>query len=115
MHRHTAGLVIQLLAACRDRCSAPGSDERGIMTTEKSATRDTKRRIAFEDRERMTQKALIAIRRTGPAAALERCSRLADQIEAELSQRQSKGVIEPSELEDLLAFLERAAAVLKKL
>jgi hypothetical protein len=85
------------------------------MTSEKSTARDTERRIDFEDRDRMTEKALSAIRRTGPAAALERCSRLADQIEAELSQRQLKGVIEPSAVEDLQAFLERAAAVLKKL
>ena len=85
------------------------------MTTEKNTTRDTKRRIDFEDREKMTETALIAIRRTGPAAALERCSKLADQIEVELSRRQLEGVIEPSELEDLQAFLERAAAVLKKL
>jgi predicted transcriptional regulator of viral defense system len=89
--------------------------ERRIMAIEKSTARDTKRRIELEDRERMTEKALTAIRRTGPAAALERCSRLADQIEAELSHRQLKDVIEPSEVEDLQAFLERAAAVLKKL
>jgi hypothetical protein len=89
--------------------------ERGIMATEKSTARDTERRIDLEDRERRTEKALTAIRRTGPAAALERCSRLVDQIEAELSKRLLKGVIEPSELEDLQAFLERAAAVLKKL
>ena len=85
------------------------------MATEKNTAKDTEHRIELEDRERMTEKALTAIRRTGPAAALERCSRLADQIEAELSQRQLKGVIEPFEVEDLQAFLERAAAVLKKL
>jgi DUF1680 family protein len=85
------------------------------MTTEKSTATETKRRIELEDRERMTEKALTAIRRTGPAAALERCSRLADHIEAELSQRQLKGRIEPTETEELLAFLERAAAALKKL
>jgi hypothetical protein len=85
------------------------------MTTEKSTATETKRRIELEDRERMTEKALTAIRRTGPASAVERCSRLVDQIEAELSKRLLKGVIEPSELEDLQAFLERAAAVLKKL
>jgi hypothetical protein len=89
--------------------------ERGIMATEKSTARDTKRRIELEDRERMTEKALTAIRRTGPAAALERCSRLADQIEAELSKSHLECLIEPSEVEGLQAFLERAAAVLKKL
>jgi hypothetical protein len=85
------------------------------MATEKSTARDTERSADLEDRERMTEKALNAIRRTGPAAALERCSRLADQIEAELSQRQLKDLIEPSAVADLQAFLERATAVLKKL
>jgi hypothetical protein len=85
------------------------------MATEKSTARDTKRSTDLEDRERMTEKALVAIRRTGPAAALERCSRLADQIEAELSQRKLEDLIEPSAVADLQAFLERAAAVLKKL
>jgi hypothetical protein len=63
----------------------------------------------------MTEKALVAIRRIGPAAALERCSRLADQIAAKLSQRQLKDLIDPSAVADLQVFLERAAAVLKKL
>jgi predicted transcriptional regulator of viral defense system len=85
------------------------------MATEKSTARDTERSTDLEDRERMTEKALTAIRRTGPAAALERCSRLADQIEAELSQRQLKGLIDPSAVADLQALLERATAVLKKL
>jgi hypothetical protein len=85
------------------------------MATEKSTAKDTIRRVELEDRERMTEKVLTAIRGTGPAAALERCSRLADQIEAELSQGKLKGTIEPSDVEDLQAFLERAAAVLKKL
>jgi uncharacterized protein YhaN len=85
------------------------------MATEKSTARDTKRSTDLEDRERMTEKARTAIRRTGPAAALERCSRLADQIEAELSHRQLKDLIDPSAVADLQAFLERATAVLKKL
>jgi hypothetical protein len=85
------------------------------MATEKSTARDTKLSTDLEDRERMTEKALVAIRRTGPAAALERCSRLADQIEAKLSQRQLKDLIDPSAVADLQVFLERAAAVLKKL
>jgi predicted transcriptional regulator of viral defense system len=63
----------------------------------------------------MTEKVLAAIRRTGSAAALERCSRLADQIDAGLSQRKLEDLIEPSAVADLQAFLERAAAVLKKL
>ncbi|MDT7810645.1 MAG: hypothetical protein QOJ42_561 [Acidobacteriaceae bacterium] len=85
------------------------------MATKKSTARDTKLSTDLEDRERMTEKALVAIRRTGPAAALERCSRLADQIEAKLSQRQLKDLIDPSAVADLQVFLERAAAVLKKL
>jgi predicted transcriptional regulator of viral defense system len=85
------------------------------MATEKSTARDTERSTDLEDRERMTEKVLTDIRRTGPAAALERCSRLADQIEAELSQRQLKDLIDPSAVADLQAFLERATAVLKKL
>jgi hypothetical protein len=85
------------------------------MANEKSRTRDKKRSTALEDREQMTEKALAAIRRTGPAAALERCSRLANQIDAELSQRKLEDLIEPSAAADLQAFLERAAAVLKKL
>jgi hypothetical protein len=85
------------------------------MATDKSTARDTKLSTDLEDRERMTEKALVAIRRTGPAAALERCSRLADQIEAKLSQRQLKDLIDPSAVADLQVFLERAAAVLKKL
>jgi hypothetical protein len=85
------------------------------MATKKSTARDTELSTDLEDRERMTEKALVAIRRTGPAAALERCSRLADQIEAKLSQRQLKDLIDPSAVADLQVFLERAAAVLKKL
>jgi hypothetical protein len=110
VHRHTAALPRAGIGA------APRAlRERRIMATEKNTAKDTEHRIELEDRERMTEKALTVIRRTGPAAALERCSRLADQIEAELSHRQLKGVIEPFEVEDLQAFLERAAAVLKKL
>jgi hypothetical protein len=37
----------------------------------------------------MTQKALAAIRQTGPAAALEKCRALADQIK-ELSHRENE-------------------------
>jgi hypothetical protein len=86
------------------------------MATEKSTASDAKCSTDLEDRERMTEKVLTAIRRAGPAAALERCTRLADQIEAELSsQIQLEDFIEPSAVEDLQAFLERAAAVLKKL
>jgi hypothetical protein len=71
-------------------------------------------RAELEDRERMTERALSTIRQTGTAAALEECSGLADQINAKLLQCQSKDFA-PAEVEALQAFLERAAAVLKKL
>ena len=63
-----------------------------------------------DDRERMTERALAAIRRAGPAAALEKCRVLADQINAELLQRAQ---IEPLALEHLQAYLARANAVVK--
>jgi hypothetical protein len=65
----------------------------------------------LEDRERMTEKALGAIRQTGPASALEKCCGLADQINAELSQTR----LDAFAVEELQAYLARAAAVLKKL
>jgi hypothetical protein len=67
------------------------------------------------DRDQMTEQALAAIRRTGPGAALEKCRGLADQINAELLQRQLEYLTEPSEVAELHAYLARAAAVLKKL
>jgi hypothetical protein len=88
------------------------------MVGEKSATRRVKtkeRRPVLEDRERMTEKALSAIRQTGTAAALEKCRGLADQINAELLQSQVENLIEPSTVAELQAYLARAAAVLKKL
>ena len=88
------------------------------MVDEKSATRRVKakeRRPDLEDRDRMTAKALSAIRQTGTAAALEKCRGLADQINAELLQRQLEYLTEPSEVAELHAYLARAAAVLKKL
>ena len=42
----------------------------------------------LEDRERMTERALAAIRNAGPASALEKCQALVDQINAELLQRE---------------------------
>jgi hypothetical protein len=75
-----------------------------------------KNRISeLEDRERMTESALATIRQNEPAAALKNCRRLADQINAKLLHTQPKDFIEPSAVEELQAFLERAAAVLKKL
>ena len=64
----------------------------------------------LEDRERMTERALAAIRHAGPAYALEKCRALADQINAELLQREQ---VEPFVVADLQAYLERANAVIK--
>jgi hypothetical protein len=64
--------------------------------------------------EEKPERALSTIRQTGTAAALEECSGLADQINAKLLQCQSKDFAQ-AEVEALQAFLERAAAVLKKL
>jgi hypothetical protein len=69
----------------------------------------------LEDRERMTERALSAIRQTGSAAALNKCSGLADQINAKLLQIQFKDFDQASAVQELQVFLERAAAVLKKL
>jgi len=62
----------------------------------------------LEDRERMTERALAAIRQTGPAAALEKCCALVDQINAELLKREK---IEPYAVAELQAYLTRANAV----
>jgi hypothetical protein len=64
----------------------------------------------LDDRERMTERALAAIRQAGAAAALEKCRALADLINAELLQREK---IEPRAVADLQAYLARANAVIK--
>jgi hypothetical protein len=69
----------------------------------------------LEDRERMTERALSTIRETGTAAALNNCSRIADQLNAKLLQLQFRDFGQGSEVEELRVFLERAAAVLRKL
>jgi hypothetical protein len=69
----------------------------------------------LEDRERMSERALATIRQTGSAAALYKCSELTDQINDKLLQLQFKNFDHPSEVQELQVFLERAAAVLKKL
>jgi hypothetical protein len=84
------------------------------MANEKSKTLIREgRRTELEDR-RPTEKALAAIRRIGPVAALKMCSGLAHQINADLSNRQLQGLIMRSEAEELRTCLERAAAVLKR-
>jgi len=65
----------------------------------------------LEDRERMTEKALAAIRQTGPAATLEKCCALVNQINVELLKREK---IEPYAVAELQAYLTRANAVIKK-
>jgi hypothetical protein len=69
----------------------------------------------LEDRERMTERALATIRQNGSAAALHRCSGLADQINAKLIELQFEDFDHPSEVHELRVFLERAVAVLKKM
>ena len=49
----------------------------------------------LEDRERMSERALATIRQTGSAAALYKCSELADQINDKLLQLQFKNLIIP--------------------
>jgi hypothetical protein len=65
------------------------------------------------DRDRMTEQALSAIRRTGPAAALDRCRVLADRINTVLLERETEELTDT--VAELQAYLERAAAVLKKM
>jgi hypothetical protein len=67
------------------------------------------------DREQMTEKALSEIRRTGSAASITKCRGLVNQIEAQLLNGQPSDLVDPCEVEEVLAYLQRAAAVLKKL
>jgi hypothetical protein len=76
---------------------------------------DEVKELELENRERMTERALSTIRQTGTAAALNKCSRIADQLNAKLLQLQFKDFGQASEVEELRVFLERAAAVLRKL
>jgi hypothetical protein len=68
-----------------------------------------------KDREQMTEEALSAIRKTGTAAALEKCRMVADLINAQIEGADSEHFVDTSSVADLQAFLERAAAVLKKM
>jgi hypothetical protein len=65
------------------------------------------------DRDQMTEQALVAIRRAGPVAALDKCRALADQINAMLLESESERLADT--VMELQAYLERAAAVLKKM
>jgi hypothetical protein len=68
-----------------------------------------------QDREQMTEKALSEIRRTGSAASLTKCRGLVDQIETKLLNGQHSDLVDPCAVEEVLTYLQRAAAVLKKL
>ena len=83
------------------KAKAPAPDSAGSDSNE------------IADRDRMTEQALSAIRRTGPAAALDRCRMLADRINTVLSERETEELADT--VADLQAYLERAAAVLKKM
>jgi hypothetical protein len=69
----------------------------------------------LEDRERMTKKALSQIEQIGPAAALENCCELADQIAAKLLKAEPEDFDDRSAVIGLQGVLERAVAVLKKM
>jgi hypothetical protein len=75
----------------------------------------TMNEIDGKDREQMTEEALFDIRKAGTAAALENCLVLAEQINAQLERATSEHFVDTSWLSDLQAFLERAAAVLKRI
>jgi hypothetical protein len=92
--------------------------ERPTMAHDKSWPKTDKvkqAKVELADRERMTARALSRIRQSGTAAALDKCNGLADQINAKLLKLECKDFAQASEVQELRAFLERAAAVLKKL
>jgi hypothetical protein len=69
----------------------------------------------MQSRERMTKKAVSAIKKTGTVAALEKCRVLVNLINAHLVEATSERFVDASAVAELQAFLERAAAVLKKM
>src|SRR5215212_5113252 len=69
--------------------SEPGKDpdrqnwREATMADDKGWPRsDEVKELELENRERMTERALSTIRQTGTAAALNKCSRIADQLNA---------------------------------
>jgi aspartate aminotransferase-like enzyme len=66
-----------------------------------------------DNQEQLIEEALSAIRKTGPAAALERCRMVADLIRAQLEAVNPEQFADTSSVSDLEAFLGRADAVLK--
>ena len=88
------------------------------MVSEKREVRSGKTspgKADLEDRDRMTKKALSEIERIGQAAALENCCELADRIAAKLTGAAPEDFRDHAAVIGLQAFLERAAAVLKKI
>ena len=63
----------------------------------------------------MTKRAISAIRKTGTAAAIEKRRGLVNLINAHLVEATSERFVDASAVVELQAFLERAAAVLKKM
>jgi hypothetical protein len=85
------------------------SEKRGVRGRTSPAKPD------HEDREQMTRRALSEIEQIGPAAALENCCELADQIAAKLMKAEPEDFDDRSAVIGLQGFLERAVAVLKRM
>jgi hypothetical protein len=69
----------------------------------------------LEDREQMARRALSEIELIGPAAVLENCCDLADRIAEKLMKAEPEDFDNRTVVVGLQGFLERAAAVLKKM
>jgi hypothetical protein len=72
-------------------------------------------RTEATDREQMAEKALSEIRRIGSAASITKCHGLLNRIETNLLKDQQSQLLDPCAVEEVLVYLQRAAAVLKKL
>jgi hypothetical protein len=80
----------------------------------KAAPNRRKFKAYLKDRERLTKKALSAIQKIGPAAVLETCRVLADQINTDLCGKRPEHFSDILWLAEFQVCLERAALVLKK-
>jgi hypothetical protein len=67
-----------------------------------------------KDRERMAKQALSAIQKKGPAAALEMCRVLANEIDSDLYEKKPEHFFDISWLAEFQVCLERAVSVLDK-
>jgi hypothetical protein len=85
------------------------SEKRGVRGRTSPAKTD------LGDRDQMTRRALSEIEQIGPAAALENCCNLADRIAEKLMKSAPEDFDDRSAVIGLQGFLERAAAVLKKM